>query len=167
MTYTAPGARDFREYGGDLDSKITDELSKIASAISEVEAGSSYLNLVTPKIAAFTMAGGAANAFSFAWANTTGYSLAILKVYAVITTPGGTATSVLDIGIGATATTHSDNLIDGLDANAAAVADNITNKGTNGKTSAIMAAGEYITGQILTANAAALVGKVVIEYMVI
>lgn len=123
------------------------------------------------KVAKVALKAGAANAFAFAWQNPESSAIAVTRVLLDITTAGGTATAVLDIGTGATATTHSDNLIDGADANAAALLDNITDKGSNGKSRQRMdengGTTDYLTGQILTEAASALVGNVYIHYEVL
>jgi predicted RecA/RadA family phage recombinase len=123
------------------------------------------------KVAKVALTGGAANAFAFAWQNPEASAIAVTKVLLDITTAGGTATAVLDIGTGATATTHSDNLIDGIDANATGLSDNITEKGSNGKSRQRMdengGTTDYLTGQILTEAATALVGNVYIHYEVL
>lgn len=125
----------------------------------------------TLKVAKVALTAGAANAFAFAWQNPEASAIAVTRVLLDITTAGGTATAVLDIGTGATATTHSDNLIDGIDANATGLSDNITEKGSNGKSRQRMDANggttDYLTGQILVEKADNLVGNVYIHYEVL
>lgn len=120
-------------------------------------------------VAAVALAGGAANAFAFAWENPESTPIMVQRVLIDRTAAGGTATAVLDIGTAVNATTHSDNLIDGLDANTTGLADNITDKGSNGKSRQRLDAKggttAFITGQILTEAAASLAGKVYIEYV--
>jgi hypothetical protein len=166
MTYTAPAARAFRERGGDLDTKITEQLALIDTELDTDAAGLAG----GLKVAKVAIAGGAENAFCLAWQNPEAAAILIEKIIVRIGTPGVTASAVLNFGTGATATTASDNLIDGADATATAgtIYDNITDKGSNGKTNGYLdAAGgttDYITGQILAAAAAALVGKAYIFY---
>lgn len=123
------------------------------------------------KVASGDLTAGLANAFAFAWQNPEPGKILIERVKVDVTTAGGTATSVIDVGSAANATTHSDNLIDGADLNAAALYDNINDAGTNGKARQKVdergGATDYITGQILVANASSLVGKYYIEYIVI
>lgn len=165
MTYQAPGPMTFRRTGGDLDQKICNQLALVDAEIDAAEARISTLEGGSVQYAAVSLTGGAANAFCMAWLNPVSGTILIKGLAVRITTAGGTATAVLDFGTGATATTHSDNLIDGLDANAAGLADNITNKGSNGKTLGVLTTGQYLTGQILTEAATALVGKAVIFYV--
>uniref|UniRef100_A0A6M3L2Z8 Uncharacterized protein n=1 Tax=viral metagenome TaxID=1070528 RepID=A0A6M3L2Z8_9ZZZZ len=115
---------------------------------------------------------GNANAFAFAWQNPETYKILVTRVVVEVTTPGGTVNSVLDVGTGASATTHNDNFLDGINLNAAAVYDsmNSTDKGTNGVMKPVLldengGTTDYLTGQILVANAAALVGKYYVFYM--
>jgi len=111
---------------------------------------------------------GNANAFAFAWQNPYPTAVLVTRVIIDVTTPGGTALSVLDVGIAADATTHSDNLVDGMDLNTAGLYDNLDNPGVNGKSKQKLAANgganDWVTGQILVANAAALAGKYYIYY---
>ena len=165
MTYTAPGAATFVRKGGSLSSKITSELAKIDAELDTLAAS----DAAGLKIARVALAGGNANAFAFAWANPETSKIIVSRVVVNVTTKSATAGSLLDVGPGATATTHSDTLIDGLDiATAVICADNITNKGSNGlslcKLDAVGGATAYITGQILAQNAAALAGYAYIFY---
>lgn len=161
MAYVAPGARTFREMKGDLDTKIVGELAKIDT---ELDLQNSSL-VLRPRYGSAVLSGGNANAFCMAWANPSTVAIIIQKITVRTTTAGGTGGAVLDFGTAANGTTHADNLIDGADANAVAVYDNITDKGINGKTAGVLLPGESITGQILTQNAAALVGKAYIAYI--
>lgn len=167
MTYTAPGARTFREMKGDLDTKIVGELALIDTEVDGVNTrvNTNIANIeLCWKIAVISLTAGNANAIAFSWENPVTGSIIIDKVILNVTTAGGTGGGLLDIGTANDATTGSDNLIDGADANAVAIYDNITDKGTNGKTSAVLATGKFINGQIKAQNAAALVGKVYIIY---
>ncbi len=123
----------------------------------------------TPKMAKVALASGDENDFAFAWQNPERTPIIVTRVLVDITTAGGTASAVLDIGTAANATTKSDNLIDGLDVNTTGIFDNITDGGTNGKSRQRLDAKggttDYITGQILAAKAENLVGNVYIEYI--
>jgi len=123
------------------------------------------------KVASGDLAAGAANAFAFAWQNPEPGKILVKRVMVDVTTAGGTATAVIDVGSAASATTHSDNLIDGADLNAIALYDNINDAGTNGKSKQKVdekgGTTDYITGQILTEAASSLAGKYYIEYVVI
>jgi len=123
------------------------------------------------KVVKVALTAGIANAFAFAWQNPETSPIAVTRVLLDVTTAGGTATAIMNIGTGDTATTASDNLIDGVDINAVALYDNITDGGSNGKARQHMTANggnkDYITGQILTEKAEALVGNVYIHYEVL
>lgn len=164
MAYTAPGAMTFRRTGGDLDKKITDELGKIDTELDGLTDAVVNIGYAAMKVLRITLTAKNADAFSFAYPNPFAQAMVIFNVSVYITTGGGTAGSVIDIGVGAAATTHADNIIDGLAVDTAGVFDNITNKGTNGKTSAVLGVGQYLTGQILTQNAATLAGVVFVTY---
>ena len=70
-----------------------------------------------------------------------------------------TAAATVNAGTGATAATASDNLIDGLDVNAAAgVFDNLGDPGTNGKSRQRFGATDYVTISQATGDVAGLIG---------
>ena len=75
------------------------------------------------------------------------------------------------VGVVADATSTADTLIDGLDLNTTGLFDNIVDKGTNGKARQIVdengGTNDYVTGKILVANAAAVVGDVYIVYFTV
>lgn len=141
------------------------QLEKLLKSIQNGGMSPQYM-----KVASVALTAGNANAFAFAWQNPEDAKILVHRVLVDITTAGGTASSVLNIGSGASATTATDNLLDGIDANAAALYDNAdeTDSGTNGKASVKLdekgGTTDWITGQILTANAASLVGNVYIYY---
>lgn len=114
------------------------------------------------------LAAGEAGDFAFAWQNPRASPIIIQRIYIYISTPGGTANAVIDIGTTVNAITHSDNLIDGLDLNQTGLADNIEDVGDNGSSKGfLLPAGDsidWITGQILVADAMNLVGKYRIRY---
>ena len=115
------------------------------------------------------LASGNANAFAFAVQNPEGVDCVVTNVIVDITTAGGTASSVLDVDVVADATSTGDTIIDGLDLNAAGVADRHDNAGSNGgepkKWDKNGGSNDYVTGKILAQNAASLAGKVIIEYV--
>jgi hypothetical protein len=154
-TYTPKTPVQFAHQPGGLSKVITTELNAINNSFVKVDRVS--------------LAGGAADAFAFTWQNPESVGIIVEKVIVNVTTAGGTATAVLNVGTAADATTGSDNLIAGADANAAAAYDNITDGGTNGKTVQVMdAAGgttDYITGQIKTEEAGDLAGYAYIFYI--
>jgi hypothetical protein len=115
---------------------------------------------------------GNVNAYAFNWQNPENRKIIVKRVVVYLSAAGGTANSVLDIGVINATATHSDTIIDGLALNTTGVFDssNSTDKGTNGMVRALLVdenggTNDWITGQILVANAASLAGKVMIEYM--
>lgn len=97
---------------------------------------------------------GNANAFAFAWENPYAYAVWAEPLIDV-TTAGGTAGAVLDVGAAAGATTHASDSISGLP-----IDQIISYRGSPVK----VGVGEYVTGQILVANAASLVGKYYVRF---
>lgn len=105
----------------------------------------------------------------FAWVNPEASSILIERVVVDVTT-AATGACAIDIGTTATsATTSSDNLIDGLDVNAATgVFDNITDKGTNGKSRQKLASGKWVTASVSGGGASAgLAGFAYIHYVLV
>ncbi len=97
-------------------------------------------------------------------ANPEGADLIVTRVVLDRTTKS-TGAAAVNIGIAANATTSSDNLIDGVAAGAAAaVEDNVTDGGTNGKARQKWSSSQYltVTGEASTAG---LVGKLYVEYV--
>mgnify|MGYP000875309066 CR=1 FL=1 len=84
----------------------------------------------------------------------------------VYVTAAATASCTIDAGIAATATTSSDNLINGLDVNAATgVFDNITDVGTNGKSRQRWPSNYYLTISKASGATAGLAGYAYVEYI--
>jgi len=104
----------------------------------------------------------------FAWQNDEGASIIVTGLVLDVTT-ASTGACTLDCGTTATsATTKIDNLIDGLDVNAAAgVFDNITDKGTNGVSRQKLASAKWVTGSVASGASAGIVGFAYIRYIVI
>ncbi len=102
----------------------------------------------------------------FAWANPEASDILIERVLLDVTTKA-TGACTADIGTTATnATTSSDTLIDGVDVGTAAgLFDNITEKGTNGKSRQRLAPGKWVTGSVATGASAGIVGFVYIQYI--
>jgi hypothetical protein len=103
----------------------------------------------------------------FAWQNLHENPVIVQRVD-VYVTAAASAACTLDIGATATsAGTSVDNLIDGLDVNAATgVFDNITDKGTNGKSRQLLASGKWVTASKATGATAGLSGYAFITYQV-
>jgi hypothetical protein len=112
------------------------------------------------RIASGDLVAGNANAFMFAWQNPEASAITVLEVILDITTAGGTAGSLGDVGSAADATTHSNDMISGADLNAVTMySSNRCKLDAKGGTT------DYITGQILTANAGSLVGRYYVMYV--
>lgn len=104
----------------------------------------------------------------FAWQNPESSSIIVERICLDVTTKA-TAACTLDIGTTATsATTSSDNLLDGVDVGTAAgLFNNIDDKGTNGKTRQKLAAGKWVTASVASGASAGIVGFAYIHYIVI
>jgi len=114
---------------------------------------------------------GVANAIAFAWHNPELQDILIKKVTIRITTPGGTAGSLLDVGIAddAAGTNRGTEFFDDIDLNAAAIVKStVATPGTQTVEvfcqDSVSATDGWIVGQILVANAASLAGSYYIEY---
>ena len=119
------------------------------------------------KIVTAALTAGVQNAFCLAWENPEAVPILVTRILVDITTAGGTVGAVLDFGAAADANTHSATLLDGVDANAVAIYDNLlaaNQVGTVVKLDEKDGTTAFITGQILTADAAALVGNAYIFY---
>lgn len=108
---------------------------------------------------------------AFAWHNPEAQDILVKKVVVYVTTPGGTATSELEVGIAddAVGTNRGTEFFNTVDLNAAAVLDSVIAPGTQtvwvfGQDSASATDG-YIVGQILTEKADALIGSYYVEYV--
>jgi hypothetical protein len=105
--------------------------------------------------------GGAA----LSWVNPHSFAVIIHRVTLDITTK---STGAGTISVGTTAvsgTTSSANLLDTLDVGTATgTFDNITDKGTNGKSRQKLAVGAWVTGSKASGALAGLVGSAYIEY---
>jgi hypothetical protein len=154
-----------------IDGNLT-FIDTSGNVLLKLDAANSRVDMPgTRKIAKVALTAGNANAFAFAWQNPEATKIIIERIMLNLTTAGGTGSSVIDVGIVADATSTADTLIDGLDINQTGLFDNITNKGTNGLTKGLVdengGTNDYITGKILTANAAALVGNAYIVYFAV
>jgi len=87
----------------------------------------------------------------------------INKVVLDVTTQS-TGACTVDIGVAADATTSNDTLIDGLSVAASGVFDNITDKGTNGKTCKKATSSQYVTISKASGASAGIVGNAYIHY---
>ena len=138
--------------------------------IADLNVTNAKLATDAQKVVEVALTAGIANVFALAWENPEAVPIMVNRVVIDITTAGGTADAVLNVGSGATAATASDNLIDGIDLNAVDIYDNLVvlDAGTNGNTVAKLdengGTTAFITGQILVATAAAMVGNAYIFY---
>lgn len=102
----------------------------------------------------------------FSWLNPENGTILIDEIIVDVTTP---ATAACSASFGTTATsgtTSSANLLDTQDVHTAAVTlDNITNKGTNGKTNGKVAAGNWVTGSKASGASAGMVANAYIFYI--
>ena len=108
---------------------------------------------------------GNANAIAFAWHNPELQDILIKKVTIRITTPGGTAGSLLDVGIAddAIGTNLGTEFFNDLDLNTAGISDqDITPVFCQ---DSVSATDGWVVGKILVQNAASLVGSYYIEYI--
>jgi len=99
------------------------------------------------------------------WANPESVPVIVTGVLVDVTTQSSGACTI-SIGTSATGTTSSANLIDTLSVAAAGSFDNITDKGTNGKSRQRLAVGSYVTGSTASGASAGLVGNAYITYIV-
>lgn len=97
--------------------------------------------------------------------NPEGVDLIITALTLDVTT-AATGACTLDAGVGSGATTKYDNIIDGVDVNAAAIcADNVKNAGTNGTSHIRWESDNYLTVSTATGAVAGLVGNAYVSYI--
>jgi hypothetical protein len=108
----------------------------------------------------------AADDIVFSWENSEGEAVVITRVIVDITKAGGTATATIDAGSAADATTGSDNLLTGGDANTTATYDSLDIANEGVATFVKVPDGECVNGQIKTEKAEDLEGKYYIFYAV-
>lgn len=139
------------------------EVTSTATELNLIDNADCLVKVAKVALAAVDTGGGI-----FAWQNDEGASIIVQRVLLDVTT-AATAACTVDIGTTAvSATTSSDNLIDGLDVNAATgVFDNLTSAGSSGKSQQKLASGKWVTGSKSTGVSAGLVGFAYIEYIVI
>lgn len=122
------------------------------------------------KVARVALAAADTGGGIFAWANPETSSILIHRVILDVTTNTSGACTA-DVGTTASsATTSSDNLIDGISlASSAKVVDNLddTDNGANGKTKQKLATGKWVTASVASGASAGLVGYAYIHYTTI
>ncbi len=136
--------------------------AEVTVTATEINRGA--LKKVTGALAAKDTGGGV-----FAWANPENGDIIVEHVALVVTT---NATGACSVDVGTTtssATTSSDNLIDGKDINAATgTFTNLESAGTNGKAAQRLAKGKWVTASVVSGGASAgLVGTYEIYYRVL
>lgn len=124
--------------------------------------GVNGVKMVKVPVAAVDTAGG-----FFSWTNPEGGAIAVMAIELDITT-ASTAACTVDVGAQATsATTLSDNLIDGKSVATAGLFNNVADVGTNGKSHQRLASGKWVTGSVASGASAGVVGNVYIHYIVL
>jgi hypothetical protein len=98
-----------------------------------------------------------------AWANPEGAPIVVTRLLVNISDASGGA-GTINFGVAVDATTGSDTLIDGADAEVAGFICNIKNAGTNGKSAATMSSTQFLTGTA-SASLTTFAGKAYIHYV--
>jgi hypothetical protein len=99
-----------------------------------------------------------------AWANPEGAAILVSRMVIDVNTKA-TGACTVDAGVAANVTTSNDGLLDGLDVGTAAGAfDNITDKGTNGKSRQKVTPSQFVTISVASGASAGLVGFAYIYY---
>lgn len=102
----------------------------------------------------------------FSWQNPETADIIVRRLLLDVTTQS-TGACTVDAGTTATsATTSSDNLIDGKSVAAAGTFDNLGDAGTNGKARQRLASGKWVTGSVASGASAGLAGYAYVEYVV-
>lgn len=139
---------------------ISDAIGHEGTPVARI--GDDYRGQIIEKVAlgALDTAGGV-----LAWQNPEASDIIVDRVELDVTTKASAACT-LDVGTTPTsATTSSDNLMDGVDVGTAAGQfDNLGNAGTNGKSRQKLASGKWITASKASGAAAGLVGNAYIFY---
>ena len=148
------------------DNILTNSGSTIIYGLSNITCHNiGYIAPGEVRTASGSLTAGNANAVAFAWHNPELQDVLIKKVTIRITTPGGTAGSLLDVGIAddATGTNLGAEFFDDLDLNTAVTSDqDITAVLCQ---DSVSATDGWVVGKILAQNAGSLVGSYYIEYM--
>jgi hypothetical protein len=147
--------------------------SGTATVLIKLKNNTGYITAGEVRTASGVLTAGDANAIAFAWHNPEGQDIHIRKVVVQITTGSVTANSVIDVGIAddAAGTNRGVEFFDDLDANDVDINDSWVagDGGTQTKwvtcQDSASATDGWVVGQILVANAAALVGSYYIEYV--
>jgi parallel beta-helix repeat protein len=141
-------------------------------ANTTVEGNTNFIASGETRSVSGALTAGNANAIAFAFHDTELQDCYITKVVSDVTTAGGTASSVLQVGIAddAAGTNLGSEFFTGLDLNAIALNDSWNPGDTGAMTKFVLiqdsasATDGWIVGKILTQNAASLAGKYYIYY---
>ncbi len=101
----------------------------------------------------------------FTWTNNEPVAVIVTKAVVDVTTNSSAACSI-SIGQAATAVL-SNNLIDTLSVAAIGTFDNVTDKGTNGKSRQRVAPGQVVTGSTASGASSGLVGNLYLDYVLV
>ena len=173
---------DFKvtDSGGEISSASVGDKALLSTAVdgSTIELNSS--NKIGLKDAGVTRSKAAATAGKWATGsltasdsaagmfqltNSTGSNMLVTRVLIYLTTKTSGDCTV-DIGVGSSASTVYNNLIDGLDIHTAVgVFDNITDKGSSGTSRQIWTNGQYVNGSVASGNSAGVVGFYAVHYV--
>lgn len=116
-----------------------------------------------PLITVLAITGSSSSSNVFAYTgNPWGVSVIIKKAILYITT-NSTGASTVDIGVGASASTADDTLMDGLSAATAGLFDNVTNKGTNGLPQKLWTSSQFVTVKEASGDVDGLVASLYLE----
>lgn len=142
------------------DVELTATAADLNLLAGMVAAGTATKKVDKVALAALDSGGGV-----LSWANPEAGAILINRV-TIVTSVKSTAASTCDVGTAtASATTSSDNLLDGLDTGTAVLTtDNLQTPGTNGKQLQSLAAGKWLTISRASGACAGLVGFAYIEY---
>ena len=152
-----------------MTTKITQTDPTAETVRNMVPPARSGVSYVAERYIVAPLSSGNANDFAFAIQNPEGVDCVITNVLVVITTPGGTDTAVLDVDVATSETGTGDDIINGLDLNATGASDRHSAAGANGGAPVRWdkrgGTNSWLTGKILTANAANLAGQVVVAFV--
>ncbi len=161
----ATKAREKRLYSRSLavsDGVVT--ATSLANSTATIAAINAQL-LLTNKIAVVPLAGATIHGGVQAWANPEAVAIIIDRIEVDVTT---IATGAGTLSVGATAvsiSTASANLIDTLDVHTATgIFDNITDKGSAGKSRQKLAVGKWVTFGEASGDVTGLVGNLYVHY---
>jgi len=146
---------------GDATLAANGALTIAANAVGSTEIAAGY-----GKVVKVALVEGVENAISFAWQNPEATAIIVPRVMVHITTAGGTGGATMNVGKVANATSTASDIINAIDLASPTLISSSTCTAAT-VLDAKDGASDYITGKILGANAAALVGNVYIWYITV